>query len=159
MDDRWRNGPRPCLSQLDLVEWAANAGSLGEILNLAAAGSGKVASLGEEGLSSRALQTLSRPAANSGKASSPDEKGVSRRALQIWNLPDAPHGEKGFHGRTLRILDRPVAVPPKRLPPPLGPLPKISPGSEQPPHLETPSLYAIVWRRLIFRLAIYSAAI
>lgn len=74
----------------------------------------RVASLGEEGLSSRALQTLSRPAANSGKASSPDEKGVSRRALQIWNLPDAPHGEKGFHGRTLRILDRPVAVPPKR---------------------------------------------
>lgn len=33
------------------------------------------------------------------------------------------HGEEGVHRLTLQILDRPVAVPRRRLPPPLGPLP------------------------------------
>uniref|UniRef100_A0ACD5WAV8 Uncharacterized protein n=1 Tax=Avena sativa TaxID=4498 RepID=A0ACD5WAV8_AVESA len=51
------------------------------------------------------------------------------------------HGEEGVRRRVLQILSRPVAVPPRRLPPPLGPLPKISAESEQPSHLQTPSLY------------------
>ncbi|XBH66293.1 hypothetical protein VPH35_094824 [Triticum aestivum] len=46
--------------------------------------------------------------------------------LDLDRCAGGSQGQGGVDRRILQFLNRPVAVPPRRLPPPLGPLPKLS---------------------------------